>query len=126
MVAAKRGRPVTFVALDSGRFSNGEGTITVRADALGLAAASFSVTNEGRYRVLAGSPENAGPALFQVLCMEQAARDDVRSGRHAERYLAGRRAGEERRAAAAAELGERIRRKGPAGRRPGPGRDVDN
>lgn len=85
VVLAKPGRPVTFVALDSGNFSNGNTSITIKADGHGLASTSFFVTNEGRYRVLAGSPENAGPAAFYVNCISQTMRDDLRSGRQTER-----------------------------------------
>jgi hypothetical protein len=111
VVQAKPGRPVTFVALDSGKFPNGDTSITVKADGSGLASTSFFVTNEGRYRVLAGSPENAGPAAFQVHCMSKTMRDDVRSGRYAERYLAEVKANKKRQAAVAVELAERIRKR---------------
>jgi hypothetical protein len=111
VVLAKPGRPVTFVALDSGKFANGDTSITNKADGRGLASTSFFVTNEGRYRVLAGSPENAGPAAFYVHCISRTMRDDVRSGRYAEKYLAEVRANKKRQAAAVVELAERIRRK---------------
>ena len=111
VVLAKPGRPVTFVALDSGKFPNDETSITIKADGRGLASTSFFVTNEGRYRVLAGSPENAGPAAFSVNCISQTMRDDLRSGRYAERYLAEVKANKKRQATAAAELTERIRRR---------------
>ena len=111
VVLAKPGRPVTFVALDSGKFPNDEISITVKADGSGLASTSFFVTNEGRYRVLAGSPENSGPAAFFVHCMSQTTRDDVHSGRYAEWYLAEVKANKKRQAAAAAELVERIRQR---------------
>ncbi len=109
-VMAKPGRPVTFVALDSGKFANGDISITIKADGNGFASTSFFVTDEGRYRVLAGSPENAGPAAFYVHCMSRAMRDELRSGRYAERRLAEAKANKERQAAAAAEMVERIRR----------------
>jgi hypothetical protein len=111
VVLAKPDRPVTFVALDSGKFANGDISITIRADGRGLASTTFFVTNEGRYRVLAGSPENAGPAAFYVHCMSRTMRDDLRSGRFAERYLAEVRANKKRQTAAAAELVERIRQR---------------
>ena len=111
VVLAKPGRPVTFVALDSGKFSNGEITITIKADAQGFASAAFFVGNQGRYRVLAASPENAGPAAFELHCLSQTMRDDLRNGRYAEQYLAEQRANEQRQAAAAAELAERIRQR---------------
>jgi hypothetical protein len=111
VVRAKPNRPVTFLALDSGKFSNGEITITVKADAQGLASAAFFVGNQGRYRVLAASPENAGPAAFELHCMSKTLRDDLRSGRYAEQYLAEQKANEKRQAAAAAELAERIRQR---------------
>ena len=109
VVLAKPGRPVTFVALDSGKFANDDISITIKADGRGLASTSFFVTNEGRYRVQAGSPENAGPATFYVHCMSQTMRNDLRSGRYAERYVAEVKADKKRQAAAAAELVERIR-----------------
>jgi hypothetical protein len=111
VVLAKPGRPVTFVALDSGKFPNDDISITIKADGSGLASTAFFVTIEGRYRVLAGSPENAGPATFYVNCMSQTMRDDLRSGRYAERYQSEVRANKKRQAAAAAELTERIRRR---------------
>jgi hypothetical protein len=111
VVLAKPGRPVTFVALDSGKFANDDISITVKADGRGLASTNFFVTNEGRYRVLAGSPENAGPAAFYVHCMSQTMRDELRSGRYTERYLAEVKANKKRQAAAAAELAERIRQR---------------
>ena len=111
VILAKPGRPVTFVALDSGKFPNDETSITIKADGRGLASTSFFVTDEGRYRVLAGSPENAGPAAFYVNCISQTMRDDLRSGRYAERYLAETKANKKRQAAAAAELAERIQKR---------------
>jgi hypothetical protein len=111
VVLAKPGRPVTFVALDSGNFPNGDVSITIKADERGLAATSFFVTNEGHYRVLAGSPENAGPAAFYVNCMSKSRLDDVRSGRYAERYLAEVKANKKRQAAAAADVVERVRQR---------------
>ena len=111
IVLAKPGRPVTFVALDSGKFPNDDISITIKADGRGLASTSFFVTNEGRYRVLAGSPENAGPAAFYVNCISQTMSDDLRSGRYAERYLSEVRANKKRQAEAAAELAERIRQR---------------
>lgn len=111
VVRAKPGRPVTFVALDSGKFSNGEISITIKADAQGVASAAFFVGNQGRYRVLAASPENAGPAAFELHCISKTMRDDLRNGRYAEQYLAEQKANEKRQAAAAAELAERIRQR---------------
>ena len=87
-VRVKPGRPVTFVALDSGTFENGKTTITVPADETGLAAARFHVTNQGYYRVLAGSPENTGPAKFSLRCLAKELREDIVSGRYAQQYLA--------------------------------------
>lgn len=110
VVRAKPGRPVTFLALDSGKFTNDANTITVRADEQGFAAARFSVTNEGYYRVLAASPENSGPAEFAMQCVTEKFHDDVESGRHAKQYQAKQRAAEERRVKAAEELAERVRR----------------
>lgn len=111
VVQAKSGRPVTFVALDSGKFANDDISITVKADGRGLASTSFFVTNEGRYRVLAGSPENAGPATFEVQCISKTMRDEIRSGRYAERYFAEVRANKKRQTAATTELVERIRKR---------------
>ena len=111
VVQAKPGRPVTFVALDSGKFTNDETSITIKADGRGLASTSFFVTNEGRYRVLAGSPENAGQATFFVHCISQTMRDHLRSGRYADRYVAEVKENKKRQAAAAVELMERIRQR---------------
>lgn len=111
VVRAKPGRPVTFVALDSGKFANGENTITLAADASGVAATPFYVTNQGYYRVLVASPENEGPAEFAFECVTKEFRDDVASGRYGRQYQARQRAAEQRRAQAAAEVAERIRRK---------------
>jgi len=110
-VLARPGRPVTFVALDSGKFANDDISISIKADGSGLASTTFFVTNEGRYRVLASSPENAGPATFYVHCMSRTMRDDLRSGRYAERYLAEVRANKKREGAAAAEIVDRIRQR---------------
>jgi len=65
-VRAKPARPVTFTALDQGKFANGEISITVRADNQGYAQVEFWVAGPGGYRVLAGSPENQGPAEFVI------------------------------------------------------------
>ena len=111
VVQAKPGRPVTFVALDSGKFPNSDIAITVKADGRGFASTSFFVTNEGRYRVVVGSPENAGPATFQVQCMSKTMRDDLRSGRYAERYFAEAKANKKRHDAAEAEVAERIQKR---------------
>jgi len=111
VVLAKPDRPMTFVALDSGKFPNGDISITIKADGRGLASTSFFVTNEGRYRVLAASPENAGPAAFYVHCMSQTMRDELRSGRYAKRYLAEVKANKKRQASAAGEVVERIRQR---------------
>ena len=111
MVRAKPGRPVTFTAPDSGKFPNGETTITVKADGWGLAATTFSVTNEGEYRVLASSPENDGPAEFIVQCVTRKFRDDLHSGRYAQQYFARKRATDEQRTRAKARVEEQIRRK---------------
>lgn len=111
VVLAKPGRPVTFVALDSGKFANDDISITIKADGRGFASTPFFVTNEGRYRVLASSPENAGPATFYVHCISQTTRDELRSGRYAERSLAEVKANRRRQAAAAAEVVERIKQR---------------
>ena len=111
VVLAKPGRPVTFVALDSGKFANDDISITIKADERGLASTSFFVTEEGRYRVLAGSPENAGPAAFYVNCISRTTLDDLRSGRYAERHLAEVKANKKRQAAAMADVAERIRQR---------------
>lgn len=111
VVLAKPGRPVTFVALDSGKFANDDISITIKADERGLASTSFFVTDEGRYRVLAGSPENAGPAAFYVNCMSRTTLDDLRSGRYVEQHLAEVKANKKRQAAAMADVAERIRQR---------------
>jgi hypothetical protein len=111
VVRAKPGRPVTFVAPDSGRFENGQIAVTMKADAQGLAAARFHVTRVGDYRVLAGSPENDGPAEFLIRCAPRQFRDDLVSGRHAREYVARRRAIDAKREEAANAASNRVRRR---------------
>jgi hypothetical protein len=87
-VQAMPGRPVTFTALDQGRFANGKISITVPADEFGYARADFWVGAAGDYRILAGSPENQGPAEFTLQAL---AADELRrfeSGEYVRSYLA--------------------------------------
>jgi len=87
-VRAKPGRPVTFTALDQGRFANGRLSITIPADEDGYATIDFWVSDMGDFRVLAGSPENHGPAEFTLQALPAAELHDVESGEYAKRYLA--------------------------------------
>jgi len=86
VVRAKPGRPVTFTALDQGEFANGEHSITVPADEQGYARVEFSVAGVGNYRVLAGSPENHGPAEFVIQAMSESDLKEFASGRYAREY----------------------------------------
>ena len=110
-VLAKPGRPVTFVALDTGKFVNDQPTITVMAHARGLARAPFFAFIPGDYRVVAASPENDGQAEFGIQCVTSEFRADLESGAYARRYLAREREAKERRKKAEAEVAERVRRK---------------
>lgn len=112
VVRTKPGSPVSFEALDTGKFANGKINITVEADQSGFAATTFYVGNEGEYRVLVSSPENDGPAEFIVQCVTRKFRDDLNSGRYAQQYFARERAAEKERAWAEARVEERIRRGG--------------
>jgi hypothetical protein len=87
-VRAKAGRPVTFTALDTGRFANGRISITVPADQDGYAKADFWVGDAGDFRVLAGSPENKGPAEFTMQALPRDGLSAVESGKYAEQYRA--------------------------------------
>lgn len=101
-------RPVTFAALDSGTFPNGEHTVTIRADAQGIAETRFSVTREGDYRVIVGSPENFGHTEFSITCMSDRLKDEWESGRYARRYLSEQRAALEERRSAESGVAARI------------------
>jgi hypothetical protein len=61
--------PVTFTSFDLGAFSNGLTSITVEADADGLAVAAFTAPPGTAYLVdlLAGSPLASGQVDFRVL-----------------------------------------------------------
>jgi hypothetical protein len=85
-VKAKPHRPVTFTALDQGKFANGNISITVPADAHGYADVEFSVGQAGDFRVLAGSPENYGPAEFLVQACTASDLAAIQSGEYAQRY----------------------------------------
>ena len=87
-VRAKPNRPVTFTALDQGRFVNGRISITVPADEEGYATVDFWVGDTGDFRVLAGSPENHGPAEFTFQALPPAELRDLESGEYAKKYLA--------------------------------------
>lgn len=107
-VKVKPGMPVTFVALDTGHFSNGEVSITVKADEKGHAQADFWVGGVGNYRVLAGSPENFGPAQFEIQAVTAEELKDIASGKYAADYLAQQAAGEQSRREAAEAVQRRI------------------
>jgi len=87
-VRAKPGRPVTFTALDQGRFVNGRYSITVPANEDGYASVDFWVGDPGGFRVLAGSPENHGPAEFSLQALPPAELHDLESGEYAKKYWA--------------------------------------
>lgn len=86
IVRAKPGRPVTFTALDHGHFENGERSITLPADANGYAQVEFWVEGGGGFRVLAGSPENQGPAEFVLQAMTANDLTELNSGEYARNY----------------------------------------
>ena len=67
-VTAIPGAPVTFTSLDLGEFQNRLTTVTVAADADGLAVARFTGTSGtiGSVNVLAASPMTAGQARFRI------------------------------------------------------------
>jgi hypothetical protein len=85
-VKAQPQRPVTFTALDQGRFANGQLSITVPADEHGYAEAEFWVGPVGEFRVLAGSPENYGPAEFVLQACTASDLAAVESGEYARKY----------------------------------------
>lgn len=116
-VRGKPGRPVTFTALDGGRFANGANSTTIKSDANGVARIDFWVGGSGGYRVHAGSPENAGPAVFQIQAMTARELADVRSGKYARDYLAAQAAAKRQRAERARALEARIAAKRAATRR---------
>lgn len=67
-VLAAPGAPVTFTSFDLGEFSNRLTTITVRADADGVAEAQFTGTpgTIERVNILAASPLTSGQAKYVV------------------------------------------------------------
>jgi hypothetical protein len=87
-VRAKPGRPVTFTALDTGRFANGKISVTVPADQDGYAKVDFWVGDAGDFRVLAGSPENKGPAEFTMQALPRDELQALESGKYAKEYPA--------------------------------------
>jgi hypothetical protein len=93
---------VRFQALDSGRFENGQTSLTVRSDGRGVAGARFFVARQGEYRVLASAPGSVGPAQFDIRAVTRQFRDDLASGRYARHYLATHAAAATRRQEAAA------------------------
>ena len=88
VVRAKPGRPVTFTALDHGHFPNGERSISLPADENGYAQVDFWLEGGGGFRVLAGSPENQGPAEFVLQAMPKKELSDLKSGEYARNYRA--------------------------------------
>jgi hypothetical protein len=93
-VVGKPGRPTHWIALDGGEFSNGDMTISVKADENGLAQTHFIAANPGRYRIMVSSPENAGKPCFVVCCLGanelRELRDGTAAKRHAERLQGAR------------------------------------
>lgn len=87
-VRAKPGRPVTFTALDQGHFVNGRISITAPADLDGYAAVDFWVGDPGDFRVLAGSPENHGPAEFTLQALPPDELRELQNGEYAKKYWA--------------------------------------
>lgn len=67
-VRAPAGAPVTFTTFDLGLFDNGLASITVQANAEGVATARFSAVGEvaGDIHLLAGSPMASGQVKFLV------------------------------------------------------------
>ena len=113
VVQGTPGSAVTFQALDSGRFGNGRSRMTVRADGRGVAAVRFFAARPGEYRVLASAPDMVIPAHFDIRAVTRQVRDDVVSGRYAQRYVATQGAAAKRRADAAAATDLGVSRKGP-------------
>lgn len=87
-VRTKPSRPVTFTALDHGHFVNGERSITLPADGNGYAQVDFWIEGGGGFRVLAGSPENHGPAEFVIQALPQNELAELKSGEYARNYWA--------------------------------------
>ena len=85
-VKAKPNRPVTFTALDAGRFANGKLSITVPADENGYAQADFWVGDMGDFRILAGSPENQGPAEINLQSLSDKQLEELKNGTYAKQY----------------------------------------
>ena len=85
-VRAKPGRPVTFTALDQGHFANGQISLTIPADQDGYAKVDFWVGDAGDFRVLAGSPENKGPAEFTMQALPRDELQALESGKYAKEY----------------------------------------
>jgi hypothetical protein len=73
MVITAPNAPVTFTALDLGTFPNQLTSITVVADAQGVAATTFAATGGviADAAVLAGSPLASGQVKFQVFVTER-------------------------------------------------------
>ena len=81
-VSAPAGAPVTFTSFDAGAFDNDLTSITVQADATGIAEAKF-VATPGTIQdvhILAGSPLASGQARFvvNIVLPEVAAADAVK------------------------------------------------
>ena len=87
-VKVKPNRPVTFTALDAGHFANGKISITVPADENGYAQADFWVGDMGDFRILAGSPENQGPAEIILQSLSDKQLEELKSGQYAKQYWA--------------------------------------
>lgn len=78
-VSAAPGAPVSFTTFDLGRFENQLTTVTVRADAEGMAEAAFTATagTIDDIRILAGSPVASGQVRFVVNVALPAAADQA-------------------------------------------------
>jgi hypothetical protein len=64
--------PVSFSSEGLGQFASGSSTITVAADAAGLATAAFTASagTVGHCHIIAGSPVRAGTISFLVSIQE--------------------------------------------------------
>jgi hypothetical protein len=72
-VVTRPGYPTTFTALDLGTFQNSLTSITVQADAQGVASATYSASGGviADAQILAGSPGASGQVKFHVFVTSQ-------------------------------------------------------
>jgi hypothetical protein len=77
-VCGEPGAPVSFHSYDMGAFENNRATISVQADAKGIARATFSAIagTHGDVNILAASPLSAGQAYFLVTVSEPEAAEE--------------------------------------------------